>query len=119
MAPDPPRPVAPPPAVPATLAHALHVMQESLAAFQRMQEQTAQRQRQFLETQESAQRTLQTLVDGQQRLLAAALGMPAAPPHADACGLADAGRTSPMPPIAPPAEPIRSATPVQNDPPSV
>jgi len=61
---------------PPNLAHALRVTQDSLAAFQRLQEQTAQLHKQFLESQESAQRTLQTLVDGQQRLLAAALGMP-------------------------------------------
>ncbi len=62
------------------LSHALQVTQESLAAFQRMQEQTAQLHRQFLETQESAQRTLQVLVEGQQRLLAASLGLPVAAP---------------------------------------
>ncbi|HEY1375484.1 MAG TPA: phosphopantetheine-binding protein, partial [Gemmataceae bacterium] len=62
------------------LSHALQVTQDSLAAFQRMQEQTAQLHRQFLETQESAQRTLQVLVEGQQRLLAASLGLPAAAP---------------------------------------
>ena len=57
---------------------ALRVTQDSLVAFQRMQEQTAQLHRQFLESQESAQRTLQMLVEGQQRLLAASLGMPVA-----------------------------------------
>jgi acyl transferase domain-containing protein/NADP-dependent 3-hydroxy acid dehydrogenase YdfG len=65
---------------PPNLSHALRVTQESLAAFQRLQEQTAQLHRQFLETQESAQRTLQTLVDGQQRLIAATLGLPQVPP---------------------------------------
>src|SRR5581483_10039181 len=62
------------------LSHALRVTQDSLAAFQRMQEQTAQLHRQFLETQESAQRTLQVLVEGQQRLLAASLGLPVVAP---------------------------------------
>jgi acyl carrier protein/NADP-dependent 3-hydroxy acid dehydrogenase YdfG len=62
------------------LSHALQVTQDSLTAFQRMQEQTAQLHRQFLETQESAQRTLQVLVEGQQRLLAASLGIPVAGP---------------------------------------
>jgi acyl transferase domain-containing protein/NAD(P)-dependent dehydrogenase (short-subunit alcohol dehydrogenase family)/acyl carrier protein len=78
----PPR-MDPPMADPA-LTHALQVTQDSLAAFQRMQEQTAQLHRQFLETQESAQRTLQVLVDGQQRLLAASLGMPVAAPSVPA-----------------------------------
>jgi acyl transferase domain-containing protein/acyl carrier protein len=58
-----------------SFSDALRITQDSLVAFQRMQEQTAQLHRQFLETQASAQRTLQVLVEGQQRLLAASLGL--------------------------------------------
>jgi NAD(P)-dependent dehydrogenase (short-subunit alcohol dehydrogenase family)/acyl carrier protein len=61
------------------LENALKVTQESLAAFQKLQEQTAQLHQQFLQTQESAQKTLQTLVEGQQRIVAASLGMPLPP----------------------------------------
>ena len=59
------------------LQRALAVTQESLAAFQKLQEQTAQLHKQFLESQEAAQRTLQALVEGQQRIVSASLGMPA------------------------------------------
>jgi len=58
------------------LAHALQLTRESLAALQRMQEQTAQLHRQFLDGQDAAQRTVQLLVEQQQRLLQASLGLP-------------------------------------------
>jgi acyl carrier protein len=101
---------------PPNLSHALRVMQDSLAAFQRLQEQTAQLHKQFLETQESAQRTLQTLVDGQQRLLAAALGMPQAPMPLPAVSPQSMPAPQPQAPVAPtpalkrPGEPQASAT---------
>src|SRR5205823_7205124 len=72
----------PDPAEPGSLARALLMTQQSLAALQRMQEQTAQLHRQFLESQEAAQRTLQALVDQQQALLLSGLGagvVPGAP----------------------------------------
>jgi acyl transferase domain-containing protein/NADP-dependent 3-hydroxy acid dehydrogenase YdfG len=78
---------------------ALRVTRESLAAFQRMQEQTAQLHKQFLETQESAQRTLQVLVEGQQRLLAASLGLPIKSPPS----LPPANATAAPPPARQPA----------------
>jgi acyl transferase domain-containing protein/NAD(P)-dependent dehydrogenase (short-subunit alcohol dehydrogenase family) len=62
------------------LQDALKVTQESLTAFQRLQEQTAQLHKQFLDTQEAAQRTLQTLVEGQQRIVATAIGSPVSKP---------------------------------------
>jgi acyl transferase domain-containing protein len=61
------------------LNHALQLTRESLAALQRMQEQTAQLHRQFLDGQDAAQRTVQFLVEQQQRLLQASLGMPVSP----------------------------------------
>jgi acyl transferase domain-containing protein/NAD(P)-dependent dehydrogenase (short-subunit alcohol dehydrogenase family)/acyl carrier protein len=62
------------------LQRALAVSQESLAAFQKLQEQTAQLHKQFLESQEVAQRTLQTLVEGQQRIVSASLGISVSAP---------------------------------------
>ncbi|HTU17700.1 MAG TPA: SDR family NAD(P)-dependent oxidoreductase, partial [Gemmataceae bacterium] len=61
------------------LAQALHLTRDSLAALQRMQEQTAQLHRQFLDGQDAAQRTVQFLVEQQQRLLQASLGLPVGP----------------------------------------
>jgi acyl transferase domain-containing protein/NADP-dependent 3-hydroxy acid dehydrogenase YdfG len=61
------------------LAQALHLTRDSLAALQRMQDQTAQLHRQFLDGQDAAQRTVQFLVEQQQRLLQASLGMPVGP----------------------------------------
>ncbi|HTU89480.1 MAG TPA: beta-ketoacyl synthase N-terminal-like domain-containing protein, partial [Gemmataceae bacterium] len=60
------------------LAQALQMTRDSLAALQRMQEQTAQLHRQFLDGQDAAQRTVQILVEQQQRLLQASLGLPVA-----------------------------------------
>jgi NAD(P)-dependent dehydrogenase (short-subunit alcohol dehydrogenase family)/acyl carrier protein len=83
-----------------SLQQALKITQESLAAFQRLQEQTAQLHKQFLETQESAQRTLQTLVEGQQRIVAASLGMPMeAPPVEVPLEAPPAPTSAPSPPI--------------------
>jgi acyl transferase domain-containing protein len=86
-----PSPRLPPAATPAptVLDQALQVTRESLAALQRMQEQTAQLHRQFLEGQEAAQRTVHVLVEQQQRLLQAALGIQAlTPPAPSAVGQA-------------------------------
>jgi acyl transferase domain-containing protein/acyl carrier protein len=80
-----PSPNPPPAAADGTaLAQALQVTRETLAALQRMQEQAAQLHRQFLEGQESAQRGVQLLIEQQQRLLQASLGLPvpASPPLA-------------------------------------
>ncbi len=61
------------------LSQALHLTRDSLAALQRMQDQTAQLHRQFLDGQDAAQRTVQFLVEQQQRLLQASLGLPVGP----------------------------------------
>ncbi len=63
----------------AALAQALHLTRDSLTALQRMQDQTAQLHRQFLDGQDAAQRTVQFLVEQQQRLLQASLGLPIGP----------------------------------------
>ncbi len=59
---------------PNSLAQALALTQQSLAALQRMQEQTASLHKQFLESQESAHRTVHALVEQQQTLLFSGLG---------------------------------------------
>jgi acyl transferase domain-containing protein len=94
------------PAAGDSLARALQLTRESLAAVQKMQEQTANLHRQFLEGQESAQRSIQALIEQQQRLLHASLGLgvplpapveiaaPVPPPVVDAA--------PPAPPEAPP-----------------
>src|SRR5262249_57945210 len=68
---------------PSGLAEALQATRESLAALARMQDQPAQLHRQFLDGQEAAHRTVHLLVEQQQRLLQATLGLPlpAAPPQ--------------------------------------
>ncbi|MFO0807665.1 MAG: SDR family NAD(P)-dependent oxidoreductase [Gemmataceae bacterium] len=129
LRPETPMP-AEPTQPPAGLSHALQVTQDSLAAFQRLQEQTATLHRQFLETQESAQRTLHTLVEGQQRLLAASLGMAVAAPAASVerpallppipssparvDGLTDRSRQYPVP-SAPPSNPTPSLPPQRRE----
>jgi acyl transferase domain-containing protein len=70
---------APPAPDGAALSHALQLTRDSLAALQHMQEQTAQLHRQFLDGQDAAQRTVQFLVEQQQRLLQASLGLPVSP----------------------------------------
>ncbi|AMV28931.1 Malonyl CoA-acyl carrier protein transacylase [Gemmata sp. SH-PL17] len=89
------------PTDPNALAQALLMTQQSLAALQRMQEQTASLHKQFLESQDTAQRTLQTLVDQQQTLLIAGLGVGAP--------IALAPTAIPLPPA--PAPVVRSAPP--------
>jgi acyl transferase domain-containing protein/acyl carrier protein len=75
--------IAPAPASPTpngtALSQALNLTRDSLAALQRMQDQTAQLHRQFLDGQDAAQRTVQFLVEHQQRLLQASLGLPVGP----------------------------------------
>lgn len=88
-----------------SLANALQMTQQTLAALQRMQEQAVQLHRQFLESQDSAQRTLQSLVEQQARLLG---------------GASPAVSLPPLPPIAVPSLPTPAApapTPVKPAPP--
>ncbi len=70
---------ASPPLEGTALAQALHLTRDSLTALQRMQDQTAQLHRQFLDGQDTAQRTVQFLVEQQQRLLQASIGLPVGP----------------------------------------
>ncbi len=82
------------------LAQALHMTRESLTALQRMQDQTAQLHRQFLDGQDAAQRTVQFLVEQQQRLLQASLGLPVSPmPLSEPMPVL--ARPEPVPPSAP------------------
>jgi NAD(P)-dependent dehydrogenase (short-subunit alcohol dehydrogenase family)/acyl carrier protein len=84
------------------LAQALNLTRDSLAALQRMQDQTAQLHRQFLDGQDAAQRTVQFLVEQQQRLLQASLGLP----------VGAAPIPPPLPtPVQPPPQLIPVATP--------
>jgi NAD(P)-dependent dehydrogenase (short-subunit alcohol dehydrogenase family) len=72
-----------------------------MTTLHKMLEQTAQLHRQFLEGQEAAQRTVHLLVEQQQRLLQAALGLPVtAPPPA---ALPAARQESPPPATVAPA----------------
>ncbi len=97
------------------LAQALQLTRDSLAAVQKMQEQTADLHRQFLEGQESAQRSVQALIDQQQRLLQASLGLasppaenapvpPAPPTRVNLAAVAPAPLPDTPEPSAPPAE---------------
>jgi acyl transferase domain-containing protein len=100
------------------LAQALQLTRDTLTALQRMQEQTAQLHRQFLDGQDAAQRTVQILVEQQQRLLQASLGLPAVAavpqPLPDGRGsdrhlpLAAQRESPPAPPPPTPAAPVVS-----------
>ncbi|MBY0525167.1 MAG: acyltransferase domain-containing protein, partial [Gemmataceae bacterium] len=75
-----PRPIAQaalPPVDHSALAQALRTTQENLLALQKLGEQTAQLHRQFLDGQDKTLTVFQTLLDQQQRLLPAQLGLPA------------------------------------------
>jgi acyl transferase domain-containing protein len=83
---------APRPTAPASdLSQALQITRESLASLQKMQEQTAQLHRQFLEGQESAHQTIHLLIEQQQRLLQASLGLAPLPPVAPVKPAKDVG----------------------------
>jgi acyl transferase domain-containing protein/NAD(P)-dependent dehydrogenase (short-subunit alcohol dehydrogenase family) len=95
-----------------TLAQALLITQQNLAAIQRMQEQTAALHKQFLESQETAQRTLQTLIEQQQQLLATGgaqlttIRLPEAPkPPLRALTQPTPPPVAPPPPVAAPVAP--------------
>jgi acyl transferase domain-containing protein/acyl carrier protein len=103
-----PRPTAP--ADGTALSQALQLTRDSLAALQRMQDQTADLHRQFLDGQDAAQRTVQYLVEQQQRLLQASLGLPVGPAPSPAPLQAPARSEPPLPsivaavPIVPPQQ---------------
>src|SRR5581483_3557673 len=94
------------------LSHALQMTRDSLAALQQMQEQTAQLHRQFLDGQDAAQRTVQFLVEQQQRLLQASLGLPVTPMTLAAPPPAPVRLESPTPvPSLPQAMPVPTVVP--------
>ena len=73
-----------PPATPtapmaASVAEALRITQENMAALQRLQQQTSQLHQQFLEGQNASQQHYHTLLQQQQRFLDMAMGLPVAP----------------------------------------
>lgn len=72
----PPAPVAP---VAASVAEALRITQENMAALQRLQQQTAQLHQQFLDGQNASQQHYHTLLQQQQRFLDMSMGLPVAP----------------------------------------
>ena len=113
------------PAAGDSLARALQLTRESLAAVQKMQEQTANLHRQFLEGQEAAQRSVQALIEQQQRLLQASLGLGtpalAAVPIPVAavarCSCAPAAVAPPPAAVAPPTRPfLAAAAPAESTP---
>ncbi len=74
-APTPIGPSVPTQAPSSFLVEALRASQENLAALHRIGEQTAHLHRQFLEGQDRAQQTFASLLDHQQRLTLAAIGL--------------------------------------------
>jgi NAD(P)-dependent dehydrogenase (short-subunit alcohol dehydrogenase family) len=123
--PHPPRSTAENSAV----LQALQLTRESLAALQRMQEQTAQLHRQFLDGQENAHRTVHLLVEQQQRLLQASLGLPVSPlpaalppPPVPVAPVTPAPLPAPViappPPVAPASAPAPAPAAVQQAPPA-
>jgi acyl transferase domain-containing protein len=64
---------------PGSVAEALRVTQENMAALQRLQQQTAQLHQQFLEGQNASQAHYHTLLQQQQRFLDMSLGLPVVP----------------------------------------
>ena len=99
-------PIAPHPQGPSSyLVEALRTSQENLVALQRIGEQTAQLHRQFLEGQDRTQQTFQSLLEHQQRLTLATIGL--TPPLPT-----DFAPPSPAPVALPTPAPIASAPPV-------
>ena len=98
---------APPAQVPSSyLVEALRASQENLVALQRMGEQTANLHRQFLEGQDRTQQMFHSLVEQQQRLSLATIGM-APPPSALPAPVAAVA------PAARPAAPAPTPTPAR------
>ena len=78
--PQPPARVAPVPAsVAGSVAEALRITQENMAALQHLQQQTAQLHQQFLEGQNTSQQHYYSLLQQQQRFLDMCMGVPVAP----------------------------------------
>jgi acyl transferase domain-containing protein/NAD(P)-dependent dehydrogenase (short-subunit alcohol dehydrogenase family) len=89
------------------IGQALQITRESLAALQKMQEQTAQLHRQFLDGQEHAHRTVHLLVEQQQRLLQASLGLPVTP-----LPTVPTPMPTPAPAVVAPPSPVVPPTPI-------
>jgi acyl transferase domain-containing protein/NAD(P)-dependent dehydrogenase (short-subunit alcohol dehydrogenase family)/acyl carrier protein len=104
-------------AMPGSVAEALRVTQENMAALQRLQQQTAQLHQQFLEGQNASQAHYHTLLQQQQRFLDLSMGLPvsAAPPVAVAASVAPQGvapAIAPQPGFVAPAAPVTPVAPV-------
>jgi len=115
-------PMTPPPSInipSEAVQGALEMTRENVVALQRLQEQAAQLHRQFLEGQDQAQRTLQLLVEQQQRLLQASLGLPLQPFSVAAPAVPAAVPIS-APPVTPaPSAPSAPVIPPPSAPPTV
>ncbi|WP_435007870.1 SDR family NAD(P)-dependent oxidoreductase [Tundrisphaera lichenicola] len=108
IAPAPRQESAPTPVQAPFLVEAIRASQENLVAFQRLGEQTANLHRQYLEGQDRATQTFQSLVEHQQRLTLASLGMVPTPTPAP---IAPAPRSI-EPPVMPVPAPLPAATPL-------
>ena len=101
---QPPARVAPVPAsVAGSVAEALRITQENMAALQHLQQQTAQLHQQFLEGQNASQQHYHTLLQQQQRFLDMCIGVPVptAPSVAPAVFAAPAVMSLPAPATTP------------------
>ena len=92
-----------------SLAQIMKLSQESLAAFQKLQEQTAQVHRQFLAGQEAAQQALNRLVEQQQQLAMASLGLAPLPTAPAALPPQTISRVPPVPVATP--KPLQAVPP--------
>jgi acyl transferase domain-containing protein/NAD(P)-dependent dehydrogenase (short-subunit alcohol dehydrogenase family) len=92
------------------LIDALRTSQENLVALQRIGEQTSQLHRQFLEGQDRAQQTFQSLLEHQQRLTLAAIGL--APPTPEFAPAAPSRIEPPSPAVAATPQPAPRPVPM-------
>ncbi|MFQ5430628.1 MAG: beta-ketoacyl synthase N-terminal-like domain-containing protein, partial [Phycisphaerae bacterium] len=103
----------------AALSEALQLVRQGLDAMQELQRQTAEAHRRFLEGQEQAHATVQRLLDGQQRLVEATVGLSSA--ESDSPGEPippmQADRPAPTSEVieskAPPAQPVAAVPPAE------
>ena len=96
-----------------SVAEALRVTQENMAALQHLQQQTAQLHQQFLEGQNASQQHYHTLLQQQQRFLDMSMGVPVTAPTlvAPAVFAAQPAMSLSAPPAAPALTPPAHATP--------
>jgi acyl transferase domain-containing protein/acyl carrier protein/NADP-dependent 3-hydroxy acid dehydrogenase YdfG len=88
---------------PAVVAEALRTVQDNLVTLQKLGEQTAQLHRQFLEGQERTQRTFQRLLEQQQKLVLASLGVDS-PTRSETVSHPPAATTRPVAIFSPPGD---------------